>query len=436
MKEQYVDGLLGPLIINPLNPVYKKNVDYVTDHAVQISDFYQFPAEFLRNWYLSLDNPDGTEPIPDAVFLNQQEDGGLTLPVATTQITRLRLINSAAYSMFIVGVDGLSLTVIEVDGTEVQPYVVSNVTVNVAQRVSVLIDWSKRSRDLLSQSSIYLRVTAVTANYPVDLTVYKPSYNPNFSNKNVARALFTFVDVTPNPASPIDAPNAIPQLLPSVPQPTDFNGLNFRPVRAVRAPDSQYQLNLTIVFQNDANGIFRPYINGAELDVPAIVAKTSSMLIDSINGADDPAYIAQFPFDNRYLQAAPNAPTSYIIPFGAVIDVLIINTGGEPHPVHYHGYTFWVVATSEDPDAETRNRDNYELRDTVTVVGPGWAKIRFVANNPGVWIMHCHYDWHMAAGFGVTLHVGVEQTRVLDIPPEHAANCCNYAKWQNPATTC
>ena len=28
----------------------------------------------------------------------------------------------------------------------------------------------------------------------------------------------------------------------------------------------------------------------------------------------------------------------------------------------------------------------------------GWAKIRFIADNPGVWINHCHIDWHMAAG--------------------------------------
>lgn len=30
-----------------------------------------------------------------------------------------------------------------------------------------------------------------------------------------------------------------------------------------------------------------------------------------------------------------------------------------------------------------------------------WAITRFVANNPGLWLLHCHYAWHMSEGMGM-----------------------------------
>ena len=61
--------------------------------------------------------------------------------------------------------------------------------------------------------------------------------------------------------------------------------------------------------------------------------------------------------------------------------------------MHLHGHTFWVLSTSEYPETNTPI-----LRDTVSVPAQGWARIRFVADNPGVWFLHCHIDWHLEAG--------------------------------------
>jgi iron transport multicopper oxidase len=33
----------------------------------------------------------------------------------------------------------------------------------------------------------------------------------------------------------------------------------------------------------------------------------------------------------------------------------------------------------------------------------GFVKIRFVTNNPGIWLLHCHMEWHMQQGLAVTL---------------------------------
>ncbi|CAI2194236.1 10883_t:CDS:2, partial [Funneliformis geosporum] len=37
-------------------------------------------------------------------------------------------------------------------------------------------------------------------------------------------------------------------------------------------------------------------------------------------------------------------------------------------------------------------------RDTATIPKLGWLKIRFTVDNPGVWPMHCHIDWHLSIG--------------------------------------
>ncbi len=47
------------------------------------------------------------------------------------------------------------------------------------------------------------------------------------------------------------------------------------------------------------------------------------------------------------------------------------------------------------------------LRDTVTVESLSWIVIQFEANNPGQWLMHCHFDWHVAAGLALAIQYGL-----------------------------
>lgn len=44
-------------------------------------------------------------------------------------------------------------------------------------------------------------------------------------------------------------------------------------------------------------------------------------------------------------------------------------------------------------------------RDTVMVPYRGYAVLRFHAENPGVWVFHCHTLWHMASGMAMVLDV-------------------------------
>ena len=52
------------------------------------------------------------------------------------------------------------------------------------------------------------------------------------------------------------------------------------------------------------------------------------------------------------------------------------DTDGGDHPFHAHGHTVWLMATSEMPEAETLYAANYQRRDTISIPGFGWAKVR------------------------------------------------------------
>jgi len=54
-------------------------------------------------------------------------------------------------------------------------------------------------------------------------------------------------------------------------------------------------------------------------------------------------------------------------------------------------------------------------RDTVTVPGFSHVVIRFVADNPGMWAMHCHVAWHVEGDIDLTM----TPTAVPPLTPYH-----------------
>ncbi|KAK7480575.1 hypothetical protein BaRGS_00028151, partial [Batillaria attramentaria] len=71
-----------------------------------------------------------------------------------------------------------------------------------------------------------------------------------------------------------------------------------------------------------------------------------------------------------------------------------------------------------------RNFQSPVLKDTVTVPDGGYAILRFHANNPGVWLLHCHVEYHAEIGMGLVMQVG----EAADFPPSppHFPKCGNW----------
>lgn len=79
---------------------------------------------------------------------------------------------------------------------------------------------------------------------------------------------------------------------------------------------------------------------------------------------------------------------------GQRIAVKFINETGMSHPMHLHGHTFQVI----DINGKSLNG---ALRDTVLVPPRATVTVAFDAVNPGIWYLHCHILWHLAAGMAV-----------------------------------
>ena len=65
-------------------------------------------------------------------------------------------------------------------------------------------------------------------------------------------------------------------------------------------------------------------------------------------------------------------------------------------------------------------------RDTILVNPNGNIVIRFRSDNPGVWLFHCHIEWHVASGLIATIieAPGEIQKQLLGrIPEDHVGAC-------------
>lgn len=92
-----------------------------------------------------------------------------------------------------------------------------------------------------------------------------------------------------------------------------------------------------------------------------------------------------------------------------------------------HGHHFYVLTTQKasigwgsyspfvDPyppglepsreDHTPYNLTKATLRDTTQIPSRGYAVLRFRADNPGVWLFHCHITWHLASGMAMLVDV-------------------------------
>jgi iron transport multicopper oxidase len=98
--------------------------------------------------FLSPENPDGAEPVPDSenLFSSFLTLGALIMDHqnGTTNVTpgttvKFHLVNIGAFAYFHFWIECHNLIVIEVDGVDVEPYEVPGVDLAVGQRLSVLV---------------------------------------------------------------------------------------------------------------------------------------------------------------------------------------------------------------------------------------------------------------------------------------------------------
>ncbi|KAL0451133.1 UNVERIFIED_CONTAM: Laccase-17 [Sesamum latifolium] len=122
-----------------------------------------------------------------------------------------------------------------------------------------------------------------------------------------------------------------------------------------------------------------------------------------------------------------------VLPFNTSVEVIMQDTsilGAESHPLHLHGFNFFVVGQGFGNFDLKQDPKNFNLvdpieRNTVGVPPGGWVAIRFLADNPGVWFMHCHLEIHTSWGLKMAWLVldGNLPNQKLLPPPKDLPKC-------------
>ena len=131
------------------------------------------------------------------------------------------------------------------------------------------------------------------------------------------------------------------------------------------------------------------------------------------------------------------------VPARRAIDVVFINPGAMVHGMHVHGMGGWVLASGNGApplksdgsvDSTKVNLRDPPFRSTVPVpnaapgLGNGYTVWRLDPQRSGVWAMHCHIDYHAAAGMVMYWTVKEEGTPLgWKAPPQDLA-CVNASR--------
>ncbi|MFE3140626.1 multicopper oxidase family protein [Streptomyces scopuliridis] len=162
-----------------------------------------------------------------------------------------------------------------------------------------------------------------------------------------------------------------------------------------------------IAFSADGKGTLAPKTDGREFDKTGYgePARTElgtgtaydrdfSMVFDDWLGFYDGTFGLRQTVNGKVF---PDTPM-LVVKEGERIRMRFVNRGEEDHPMHLHGHHVQVI--SHNGKALTGSP---VVQDTVLVrPGEEW-EVAFVADNPGVWMDHCHNFVHTA--LGMVLHL-------------------------------
>lgn len=119
---------------------------------------------------------------------------------------------------------------------------------------------------------------------------------------------------------------------------------------------------------------------------------------------------------------------THVFKHNQIVEVVLNNEDDGKHPFHLHGHDFQLVHRSDEDagpyeGAAISASKAPMRRDTVYVEGNGNIVMRFKADNPGVWLFHCHIEWHMDQGLIATFVEAPEKLQGLVIPQDHLEAC-------------
>ena len=135
--------------------------------------------------------------------------------------------------------------------------------------------------------------------------------------------------------------------------------------------------------------------------------------------------------DNATDPAIYGANTNaFVLKKDDVVEIVLNSDDPGKHPFHLHGHNFQAVVRSDADAGFYNGSGSVSLpavpmrRDTFMVNPSGNAVLRFKADNPGIWLFHCHIEWHVDVGLIATMiEAPTDLQKTLHMPADHVNVC-------------
>ncbi|KAJ1939887.1 ferroxidase fet3 [Linderina macrospora] len=391
--DHHADGLRTALVIYDRELPYR----YDGEHLLTFEDW--FAEQFADRAALTTDP---TKPFPPpsgyGYGLINGYNGNDSKPIKfePKKTYRIRLINMSSTVWFKFQIPGFKLRVIEVDGILSDEHPVDGVQLAPAMRYSVLV--TAHDSDEFNYS-YKIKLYA-------DFIEPSPGESPRFYSGVVEY----------KQGAPV---KEIPQLDDS--QLTWVKDIKMTALD--RQPPMKVDRTLTLSLGNHvmSTGQHMDHINNITYYAP---------LVPSLFTAMTTGHLAMNP------EVYANRTHPVVLKHNEVIELEVHNPNRIPHPMHLHGHAFQV--TEYGPSLETfRPGSTFSplvqslvapiKRDIMEIPPNSYMKIRFRADNPGVWVYHCHINIHGSPDSLRMLMTFVEAPDVLQktqtLPPKLVRHC-------------
>ncbi|KAL7798312.1 Cupredoxin [Trichoderma ceciliae] len=384
---QYPDGLRGPLIIHDPEFPYRKEVDH--ELVVTLSDWYHDQMATLLPAFLTKNNPTGAEPVPKAALMNETQNFTVAVEPNTTYM--FRVINIGAFAGQYLWIEGHTMRIVEVDGIYTEAAEADMVYISAAQRVSFLLTTKNDT----------------SANFPIvssmDTTLFDSL--PADLNYNVTGWL------TYDSEAGFPEPALVDEFNP-------FDDMDLVPYDKMELlPEPDQVVELDVIMDNLRDGKNYAFFNNITYAQPKVPSLYTALSAGDL--ADDPAVYGEFTHP-------------FVLKRGEVVQIVVNNLDSGRHPFHLHGHAFQAIHRSEEEagtfEDENLSESDYKgvpmRRDTLVIWPNGNIVMRFRADNPGVWLFHCHIEWHVASGLIATfVEAPLDIQKQLTIPDDHLSVC-------------
>ncbi|XP_009796361.1 laccase-17-like [Nicotiana tabacum] len=437
--------LYGPLIILP-----KKNESYPF-----LKPFKEVPI-ILGEWF----NAD-----PEAIISQALQTGGgpnvsdaytinglpgllyncstkdtFKLKVKPGKTYLLRMINAALNDELFFSIANHTLTVVDADAVYVKPFDTNTILITPGQTTNVLL---KTKSEYPSATFLMTARPYVTG-------------QGTFDNSTVAGILEYETPISHSTKSI----KKLPLFKPTLPPLNDTSfATNFSkklhslansqfPAKVPQNVDKHFFFTVGLgTTPCDKNQICQGPTNttkfAASINNVSFIQPTTALLQSHFIGQSNGVYSPYFPINPlhwfNYTGTPPNntrvnnGTKVLVLPFNTSVELIMQDTsilGAESHPLHLHGFNFYVVGQGFGNFDPNKDPANFNLidpveRNTVGVPSGGWVAIRFLADNPGVWFMHCHLEVHTSWGLKMAWLVldGKLPNQKLLPPPSDLPQC-------------